>query len=207
MPYTYDQRLHRYRNSETGRLVSLRTIEGLSEASSTQAADGQSNLVQQYIDNAVSADKLHDLLKDAIKRQAIREYALGRGGVQQMTAKDWGIVGRFLRDEYKYLDGFIEDIRAGALTEAEMLYRIRLYGAHSSQLYERGKTWFLPKLPAYRGQGSECQANCKCRWEIKAVTDGYDCTWTRSAEESCLTCIQRSSDWAPLQIRNGKIIN
>ena len=34
----------------------------------------------------------------------------------------------------------------------------------------------------------------------------YDCTWVLGKSENCQTCAQRAADWAPLQIREGRLV-
>ncbi len=52
-------------------------------------------------------------------------------------------------------------------------------------------------------------SNCKCSWDIKvldAEAGDYDATWVMHPAEHCQTCIERAAQWAPLQIRDGMLM-
>lgn len=207
-PYIYDPDLHRYRDTANGKLVSFNTVMGMSEASMSAGFAAVEEITERYLLQVIDLDDWEKLGLGAIKREAIRQYALGRGGLAQMTAKDWGIVGRYLRDEYEFFAAFKADILAGKLSEAQIRQRIAYYIEHAGYLFERGKTWFLPRLPAYpKDCNTACCFNCKCYWEIVQVEGGYDLYWRTTAAESCDDCIDRAGLYAPLQIRNGEIIS
>lgn len=72
-------------------------------------------------------------LKDAHLAQAI--YAVG--GKLNMTQANYGRVGGVLRDEYRYLTNFAQQIANGQISQAEAISRIRQYGNATQQSYWR----------------------------------------------------------------------
>ena len=87
--------------------------------------------------------------------------------------------------------------------------RAKLYALSPKSSYYEGDVYkqvgrFLP-LPAMPAQGTQCHTNCGCSWRITAVDGGYDCYWVRAKDDSCQTCVQRESDWNPIEIRNGDL--
>lgn len=135
-------------------------------------------------------------------------YMLGRGGRNVMTPRDWGRVGRRVRDQYEYLSTFASELSAGSVSRAQAVQRANLYPLSAKQAHSRGHTTALgdPSLPAYPGDGSTaCYSNCGCHWRIDKTTfadgsAGWDCTWVRGKLDSCVDCVQREQEWAPLVV-------
>lgn len=69
------------------------------------------------------------------------QYIVGKGGVDQMTPRDWGRLGSDLRwMQYRKLDGFALDIADGKLSPAQISARSKMYMDASNKQYWRGKT-------------------------------------------------------------------
>ena len=136
---------------------------------------------------------------------------LGRGGRDQMTQSDWGRIGQMLRSQYGYLDGFMDEIANGNLTEGQIRSRLNMYYESAQSSYEtmnaitRGLNF--RDLPAYPADGTTiCLTNCKCYWDYKeifrnGVLIGYDCFWVRTVAESCPDCEERELSWNPISVR------
>ena len=88
------------------------------------------------------------LFREEIKKEYIRQYLLGIGGRDQMTAADWGSIGGMLREQYRFLDGFLAEIAAGNLTEAQIMARARMYINSAREAYERAHGRVAGKLGA-----------------------------------------------------------
>lgn len=87
--------------------------------------------------------------------------------------------------------------------------RAALYAMSVRQDYWTGVSHFLP-LPAMPGDGStQCLSNCNCYWEItwldetKGDADAY---WRNGPGKHCQTCLVRSEDWAPIQVRDWVLV-
>lgn len=136
-------------------------------------------------------------------------YVLGRGGRQTMTPRDWGRVGRRVRDQYGYLNAFAGQMAAGSVSRDKAVARAGMYPLSARAAHSRGVATVLgdPDLPAYPGDGSTaCHGNCGCSWLIEHTTlgdgsDGFNCTWVRAKSDSCEDCLRREREWAPLAIR------
>lgn len=154
-----------------------------------------------------------ELLLDDWYERMQREIAALHGSLYQqgvgraLTAADLQRVQARIRAQYDFLDGFRADVEAGTLTPDGLKRRARMYlSAAKSSLQEGAAAALgLPRLPAYPGEGSECQVNCKCTWVIRMVEGGADAYWTLRPSEHCQQCLARSIEWNPLQIRNGVI--
>ena len=127
-------------------------------------------------------------------RNAHRAYAIfGAGGRQNMTQQAWGRLGGNLRNEYRYLGRFAEQIMNGETSEAQALNRIKQYAAASEQSYTREQARSLDRpewknLPTLnqvpRDGGTRCHGNCKC--EIVEKEDGLH--WVQNPAEHCADC-------------------
>lgn len=155
MPFTWDETRARYRDSKTGRFVKPEKVIALSEASIEETT----TLAQRLAGK--SAKEVDKALREEIKRETIRQYMLGRGGENRMTPKDWGSVGGSVREQYKHLSGFIDDIPN--LTEAEIASRISMYIGSAREGFEKGK------LAAIKESGSFTEE----RWVLG--TTGENC--------------------------------
>lgn len=138
MAYAFDPKSGRYRDTTTGRWLSRDAVidmAGKSLAASANAADELAALVSS---GALTPADFGLLARTEIKNEYITQYLLGIGGREQMTPSDWGTIGRMLRDQYHpYLDGFIQDIADGKLTEAQIQARFRMYIDSAHQAYEK----------------------------------------------------------------------
>lgn len=142
-------------------------------------------------------------MRQQVKDTFINEYMLGRGGRNNMTQADWGRVGRMLRDQYQYAEGFARDIDAGKVSAGQIRTRARMYVDSGTQAFERAKaeSQGIPPLPAYPGDGQTiCRANCQCHWECSDEGDHWACTWVLGEAEHCPDCVDNAERWAPLEI-------
>lgn len=203
MGWTWDGTKNRYRNSETGKVVTERRMRGIRN----QIIERYSPFVDDICRNL--ADGLPfptwvTQMRAEVKDAFVSQYILGKGGRELMTQSDWGKLGHMLRNQYSYLDGFAEDIRQGNLSMAQIQARARMYIASSTQAYERahieGRRG-LPGLSRYPGDGgSPCRANCKCYLDVEEKEREWHIYWRRTASESCSDCVSLSNEWAPLVI-------
>jgi hypothetical protein len=75
-----------------------------------------------------------------LKRLHTQMMALGRGGWDQATPADWGRIGAKLKGEYGFLQGMIEEIAAGNLSQAEINRRLDMYSSGAWSSYWKGRT-------------------------------------------------------------------
>lgn len=114
----------------------------------------------------------------------------------------------YVQTQLSYLAGFVGDIQAGLLSEAQIRARAALYAGATRGTYSEGR-WGNISLPFHPTQGSECGANCKCNWEIVNLA-GYgnvDAYWRMGAVETvhCETCPRREAR-NPYQFRGGQLL-
>lgn len=126
MPYVWDPNRAQYRDAK-GKFVSTKQVQSLAQASLEETG----KLVQR-----LGPKETRTVLREEIKREYIRQYLLGRGGENQMSQKDWGSVGGSIAEQYKYLDGFINDL--DNLSDAEIANRSGMYINSAREAFEKG---------------------------------------------------------------------
>jgi len=89
----------------------------------------------------INIARWQELMRKEILDAHRTQYIIGRGGVNNMTPRDWGRLGSDLRwMHYQRLDQFAVDIADGKLTPAQIEARSKLYMNSSNKQYWRGKT-------------------------------------------------------------------
>ena len=123
----YDRKAGRYRD-EKGRFVSRSTILNLidREVSATEAKLVQTT--QRLIAGQINLSQWQSAVATEIKESHIRAAILSAGGKEQMTRQLYGSLGQRLQSQYRYLNGFAQQLLQGEMSEARALWRSRLYG-------------------------------------------------------------------------------
>lgn len=137
MPWGWDPVAHRYRDIETGRFLSRARALELVQQSIDASGIASDQLASYAASGALSAADYGSFFREEIKREYLRQYLLGIGGREQMTAADWGSIGGMLREQYGWLQGFLDEIASGNLTEAQIMARARMYLNSAREAYER----------------------------------------------------------------------
>jgi hypothetical protein len=202
-PFTFDPNLGRYRNDQ-GRLVSEARIRELAHRAQEVAGNDLQAIAGRFHAGEINRTTFEAEFRATLRATSLAEYALGRGGFAQMSAADYGRVGRYLRDQYAYARGFADAITGGELSLAQVEARAALYGNATTAMLERGRAAARGlDLPAYPAIGTTCRANCLCSWSIRRVRGGWRCKWVRSAEDSCDTCLSRERQYRDLFVQSG----
>lgn len=147
MTWYWDAAVGRYRDERGHFMARARVLEHVQNSLEVTGAVG--DVLAGYAgQGALNAGDFGALFREEIKREYIRQYLLGIGGRGQMTAADWGSIGGMLREQYRFLDGFLAEIAAGDLTEAQVMARARMYINSAREAYERAHGKVAGKLGA-----------------------------------------------------------
>lgn len=202
-PWEWDQPSKRYRDTETGRYMGSRQMLPLRDEFIDAQKAAASDLADRLAAGEITTNRYVEEMRGLIKTTYLDEYALAHGGRNNMTSRDFGIVGNMCRDQYSYLNNFAGEINAGDLSPAQIRARGRMYIESASQAYERAQAEVRGisgphALPAYPGDGSTaCRSNCRCSWEYRETETTWEATWTLHPAEHCEDCLSRASEWAP----------
>lgn len=153
--FTYDLASRRYRDSQTGRFLSKRTVRNLRDAYLDAAKETTATLAEGLEAGSLTLTQWQRRMRTVIRDVHVGVAALGGGGRNAMTASDWGKVGAQVQDQYEYLDNFTRQIGDGELSLAQVTARAGLYVDAAVQGFERAKVARIGDLdlPAYPGDG------------------------------------------------------
>lgn len=125
--FTWSNSLQRYRQLDTGRFVSRRDILGVMEAQTTGLESRLGALTQALADGQLSPAWYLEQASTELRRAHLQQRALGAGGWDRLTARDYGSVGRKLRDDYARLVTLAQGIQDGTVTLPQAMTRIQGY--------------------------------------------------------------------------------
>jgi len=169
-------------------------------------------LLMARVENAeITAAEWQLKMEELIARYSMAAWMVGADATLLDDFATQFIVDQ-LKTQYAFLDNFNLVIQSSDEFMAGWYARAEMYANSIVAPYWRGKTKMLP-LPTMPGLDSQCLSNCVCGWEITTVDEekgDYDCFWTLNvqhiAKEHCQTCLERSREWNPLQIRNNELV-
>lgn len=138
MKYYWDTTVGRFRD-EGGRFVSRYSIDQF-VTSSILTSQNITDTLSGFVSNGLVTIKDWSLsFRQEIKDEYIRQYVLARGGLEQMTSKDWGSIGGMLKEQYGHLNNFMNEVSAGNLTEAQIAARSGMYINSAHEASERAR--------------------------------------------------------------------
>jgi hypothetical protein len=200
--WLYDLALKRYRNKETGRLLSNGQMQGLRdkfiEAQQTEARD----LAAKLASRSMEWPEYELKFRDRIKAAYVDSYVLAKGGRKNMTPTDWGRLGSMIKAQYQYGSMFAQQIVNGELSEAMIAHRSSSFMLTASHAYHVGRAAsFDLVLPTYPRDGSQkCFYNCGCEWRIVDLGNTVEATWVRHLDDSCETCERNEQIYNPYRV-------
>lgn len=133
----WDRNSQRYRDLATGRYMPRQQVLDYVGALIDGRKVVTDRLAQFVATGSINPKDFGETLKGELKRQYVNEYMLGRGGRHQMTQRDWGSIGGMLKEQYKYIPGFVDDLTNKELTEEYIAARAGMYVNSSREAFER----------------------------------------------------------------------
>jgi len=119
------------------------------------------DITRRLANGDLTRSQFSELLRAELKGEYIRQYMLGRGGYEQMTFKDWGSIGGSLAEQYRFIDGFIDTVLEGELSEKQLSARARMYSNSAREANVRArnvtmKAWGVDEEFWYTTSGNSC---------------------------------------------------
>lgn len=163
--------------------------------------DEVDTLAERMYTGEISIGQWEELMKKQIRELHSSVAAIGKGGWDLMTPADWGRLGPQMKEQYRYLHNFAQNIAENRDTISinAIKARAHMYGnaaGHSACMIEAGQVLsdMLPWLP--KDGSTECLVNCKCRWELVVIDRVGDfnlvqATWRLGIAEHCDDCVKR----------------
>ncbi|MCH8290213.1 hypothetical protein IH992_03800 [Candidatus Poribacteria bacterium] len=206
--WIFNQDTKRYRNPESGKSVTQRQAVTLRDDFIAFIEFDPPSPSQQLAKGDMTIQEWELEMRKRIKQSYLDEFALGKGGRNNLTTANLDDLGNLLKRQFDFLHNFAEQIKNGELSEAQIQNRSNQYLSSSTQAYELGKTasFGMPTLPQYPADGSQqCRSNCKCKWEIEEDEEEWRATWVLNpAAEHCETCEGNAQRWNPLVVRKSQ---
>lgn len=147
--WSWDNKSGRYRDRSTGRYLSQSNLERLQRRHIALIEKDVDTIADLLLRGQISLETWQQATARALKTLHLHQYALARGGVNQMTASDYLAVGRELKNQYSYLKQFAIDLQRGyslndkgeqiPMTEARFRARLSLYTQAGRVSHEQGK--------------------------------------------------------------------
>ena len=156
----WDADAYRYVDS-TGALFPAKSMQTMVNSSLEMSSNYTSDITQRLASGDLTRSQFTELLRAELKGEYIRQYMLGRGGYEQMTFKDWGSIGGSLAEQYRYIDGFIDTILEGKLSEKQLSARAKMYANSAREANARArnvtmKDWGVDEEFWYTTSGNSC---------------------------------------------------
>lgn len=186
----WDDNVKRYRDSH-GRFLSRSVVLSYIEQSIRASQNVSLTLAEMVYNGILSVSDWEDIMREQIKREYIRSYLLGHGGVNTMTAADWGRIGGMLAEQYKYLKNFASQIATGNLSFVEIQSRSGMYFSSAREAYERAtgiqaEEWGAVSESWHTMPGSNSCADC-IAFEREGVKPFGYFPYPGSGKTACLT--------------------
>jgi hypothetical protein len=118
-----------------GRFVSRERVRlALDQAIAKKSAEMRA-LANELRAGTISLDAWAARTRELVKDVNLYSAAVARGGWAQMTAADYGAVGRAVKMQYAYLDRFTGELYAGLPMDGRFLARVAMYAKSGRTLY------------------------------------------------------------------------
>ena len=135
--YGWNETSKRYIDLDTGQFVSFSSVRDALEETIDAAKSRMDSITQSLIDGNVTLEQWQRDMMSNIKVVNTASAASANGGWAQMTQSDWGFVGSQIKDQYKYLQNFANQIANGEQAlDGRALVRAGMYGDAGRSTFE-----------------------------------------------------------------------
>jgi hypothetical protein len=133
--YAWDRKLGNYVNLNTGRMVKRATVNDLLRDTIDGHANQMGHFAVEVSNGRMTPREFYELMRENVRESYNSSAALGKGGWHAMTPADWGTNGQKLREEYRHLKDFAQDLADGKVTQGQAVARAKLYADSAYQRY------------------------------------------------------------------------
>jgi hypothetical protein len=127
LKYTYDKASATYQKN--GKAVPRETVRADAEYHALVTSNQLKSLTRKALRSGMAADDFEEKFAAILKRSHIQAGIAGRGGKDNTHLVHYGAMGRELKEQYRLLRGFVDDMVDGKLTEKQALARAKQYGS------------------------------------------------------------------------------
>lgn len=171
--FTYDRRIGRYRDVQSGRLVAGSTVRRELDRVLDRTQRDARAITQQLRERTITLEAWQREMALLIRRSHAASSSLAQGGWANMTPADWGRVGGNVRRELRYLDRFAQQIADGVTRlDGRVLTRAEMYVQTARIQYERDRAAEAAAL-GYTRERSILHARDSCDGCIREAARGW----------------------------------
>lgn len=137
--FGWNAQSQRYTELATGRFVPLADVKraiGGSNGVIVNARIEIETISEQMARGEIEIDEWQDRMGLAVKNLDLATMAAGKGGIAQLTQRDYGLAGQRLRFDYERLELFARDIESGRIKGNRIIQRAKLYAERRNGIYE-----------------------------------------------------------------------
>lgn len=196
--FIWDNRTGRYRYVDSGRYVSREAMLSLTRRSIEASRREVTALGQALINKQITLEDWQRQTATRLRSLHMRNALLARGGADRMRPQDYLQVGRTLKEEYRYLRNFAQDINNGSLSQAQFIARLAMYSDRGRVSFDKseqdvfqeqgylymqrflGNANHCPECPEYASRGIQPIGTlplpteaCRCRAHCKCTVRYY----------------------------------
>jgi hypothetical protein len=176
--YSWDSSQARFRSSATGKFVARRTILDLMERQITGSENRLADLTTALHEGRISPAIWQEQMRTELRRLHTTQAALGAGGFDRMSFREWGRTGGLLRNDYQRLTNLANDIVAGKASLPQALSRVAGYVGNARV------NFFEAERDAMRATGKQFEERRRL-----------------GASEHCIDCVEYyRQGWQPLGV-------
>jgi hypothetical protein len=124
--YVWDTRAKQYRGP-SGRFIPRTEIRRVLDVAIGERARRMQQLAQELRAGQLSGETWYVEMRQLVKDVHLYNAAAAKGGWAQLAEQDYGRVGRLVREQYRYLNRFAEQIGQGLPLDGRFLQRAQLY--------------------------------------------------------------------------------
>lgn len=139
MEFLYDRKSQRYRYKDSGKFVSASAVRALTQKAVEQTERDLLTIGQLLIDGKINVSTWEQGTQKAVKNLHLQQYLLGKGGLKNVSQRDYGILGQRVNFQYGKLRLFAQQLITEGATEAQFKARLQLYAQSARGSYEEGR--------------------------------------------------------------------
>jgi hypothetical protein len=135
--YVYDPRSRRYRNVSSGQFVTAKSVrfavDTIIDAETVKVRD----IAHRLIDSSINLAEWQIQTTSLLKTLYVATGIAACGGFENTSNADLGYLGSLIKEQYKFLRNFANDIKQGRQAlDGTLLARAELYTQAARGLYE-----------------------------------------------------------------------
>lgn len=129
--YTYDRVSSRYRSLQTGRYVARSRIVDLLDGVVSGTERRLAGMATAAVEGTLSPAVFAERMRTELRRLHLQNAAMGAGGWDRLSFRDYGRIGGKLRADYARISRFANQIAAGEVTAAQAINRANMYAGNA----------------------------------------------------------------------------